>query len=165
MEENVAVAVRFALDVAFKATVLLAITALALVLLKRASAAARQLVATLGLAGSLLLPAATLVAPHWKLPLLTNPVPEAKTLSATTLTRDEVTSRLDEDATSPATGREFSRVDRDVRPPETLDGVAETSPAALPIPSLPKEPRSAMTWMLVVLGLWLAGTAFVLARL
>jgi beta-lactamase regulating signal transducer with metallopeptidase domain/tetratricopeptide (TPR) repeat protein len=165
MEENVAAAVRFALDVAFKATVLLAITVLALVLLKRASAAARQLVATLGLAGSLLLPAATLVAPHWELPLLTSPVPEAKTFARASRAGHEVTPRL-EDARSPAVlEREFSTVDRDVRAPEALDVAAATAPAARSIPTLPKEPLSPMTWMLAVLGFWSAGTALALARL
>jgi beta-lactamase regulating signal transducer with metallopeptidase domain/tetratricopeptide (TPR) repeat protein len=165
MEENVAAAVRFALDVAFKATVLLAITALALVLLKRASAAARQLVATLGLAGSLLLPAATLVAPHWELPLLTSPVPEAKTFARASRAGHEVTPRLEDDASSAALEREFSTEDRGVRAPEALEVAAATAPAARPIPTLPKEPLSPMTWMLAVLGLWSAGTALALARL
>jgi beta-lactamase regulating signal transducer with metallopeptidase domain/tetratricopeptide (TPR) repeat protein len=165
MEENVAAAVRFALDVAFKATVLLAITALALVLLKRASAAARQLVATLGLAGSLLLPAATLVAPHWELPLLTSPVPEAKTFARASRAGHEVTPRLEDDKSSVALERELSTVDRDVRRPEALDVAAATAPATRPIPAPPKEPLSPMTWMLAVLGLWSAGTAVVLARL
>jgi len=165
MEENVAAAVRFALDVAFKATVLLAVTALALVLLKRASAAARQLVATLGLAGSLLLPAATLVAPHWELPLLTSPVPEAKTFARANRAGHEVTPRLEDDKSSAALEREFSTADRDVRAPEALDVAAATAPATRPIPALPKEPLSPMTWMLAVLGLWSAGTAVALARL
>jgi beta-lactamase regulating signal transducer with metallopeptidase domain len=164
MEENVAAAVRFALDVAFKATVLLAITALALVALKRASAAARQLVATLGLAGSLLLPAATLVAPHWELPLLTSPVPEAKTLARATRAGNEVTPRLEDGASPAAVEREFSTMDRDVRRPEGLTVVTATA-LARPIPSPPREPLSPMTWMLAVLGLWSAGTALALARL
>ena len=42
MEENVAAFARFALDVAFKATVLLGITAVALLVLRRASAAAPE---------------------------------------------------------------------------------------------------------------------------
>jgi beta-lactamase regulating signal transducer with metallopeptidase domain/tetratricopeptide (TPR) repeat protein len=165
MEENVAAAVRFALDVAFKATVLLAITALALVLLKRASAAARQLVATLGLAGSLLLPAATLVAPHWELPLLTSPVPEAKAFARASRAAHVVTPRLEDDASRAAVEREFSTVDRDVRLPEALDVAAATAPEARPIPTLPRKPLSPMTWMLAVLGLWSAGTALALARL
>jgi len=163
MEENVAVAVRFALDVAFKATVLLAMTALALVLLKRASAAARQLVATLGLAGSLLLPAATLVAPHWELPLLTSPVPEAKTFARASRAGSQVAPRLEDDASGAAVEPEFSTVDRDVRQPEAP--AEESAPAARRIPMLPKEPLSPMTWMVAVLGLWSAGTALALARL
>lgn len=165
MEENVAAAVRFALDVAFKATILLAITAVALVLLKRSSASARQLVATLGLAGALLLPAATLVAPRWELPLLTSPVPDARTLAATTRARDEETPRLEDDTGSPALEREVSAADREQHASESLARFDEPAEAARPIPSPPKAPRSPMTWMLAVLGLWSAGTAFALACL
>jgi len=53
MEDLVVAAVAFALDIAFKATVLLALTALTVSALSRRSAAVRQLVATLGLAGAL----------------------------------------------------------------------------------------------------------------
>jgi hypothetical protein len=82
MTENLASIVRFALDVAFKATVLLGLTAVALLALRRASAAARQLVATLGLAGVLVLPAASLLAPRWEIPLIPSPVPAAASVDA-----------------------------------------------------------------------------------
>ena len=75
MTENLATVARFALDVVFKATVLLGMTAVALFALKRASAAVRQMVATLGLAGVLVLPAVSLFAPRWEIPLIPNPVP------------------------------------------------------------------------------------------
>ncbi|HLN93327.1 MAG TPA: hypothetical protein VK389_05655, partial [Thermoanaerobaculia bacterium] len=68
MPENLFVAVRFAFDLFLKATLLLAMTVTALFLLRRASAAVRQLVATLGLAGVLALPAASLLAPRWEIP-------------------------------------------------------------------------------------------------
>src|SRR6476660_6221843 len=83
MEVNLAHAIRFALDIALKATVLLLLTGVALAALRRASASARQLVATLGLAGTLLLPAVTLVAPRWEIPLLPNPVPVPSPVFAT----------------------------------------------------------------------------------
>src|SRR5687768_2128608 len=81
MDDVVVSAVRFALDIAFKATVLLALTALTVSALSRRSAAVRQLVATLGLAGAMLLPVASLVAPQWEIPLVPSPVPAAAELS------------------------------------------------------------------------------------
>ena len=85
MEVNLAHAIRFALDIALKATVLLLLTGVVLAALRRASASARQLVATLGLAGTLLLPAVTLVAPRWEIPLLPNPVPVPSAHPSTSL--------------------------------------------------------------------------------
>jgi beta-lactamase regulating signal transducer with metallopeptidase domain/Tfp pilus assembly protein PilF len=82
MTENLAIAVRFALDLVFKATILLGVTAAVLFALRRASAAVRQMVATLGLAGVLVLPAASLIAPRWEIPLIPNPVPAMPSVDA-----------------------------------------------------------------------------------
>jgi Flp pilus assembly protein TadD len=63
----------FALDLILKTTLLLAVTGLAAAALTKSSAASRHLVLTLGLAGSLLLPALALVLPRWDVPLLDRP--------------------------------------------------------------------------------------------
>jgi len=62
--------IRFAIDVAVKATVLFAVTGFSLWTLRRASAAARHLVATAGLAAALTLPLLTLALPRVALPVL-----------------------------------------------------------------------------------------------
>lgn len=59
----------FALDSLFKATLLLAVAGL-VTLLWRRSAAPRHLVWTLALAGTLVVPAARLLGPSWKVPVL-----------------------------------------------------------------------------------------------
>ncbi|PYQ33259.1 MAG: hypothetical protein DMF55_11895, partial [Acidobacteria bacterium] len=166
MEENVAAFARFALDVAFKATVLLGITAVALLVLRRASAAARQLAATLGLAGALLLPAATAVAPHWELPLLPSPVPEVKAFSAGALARDESPAPFGEDAKSSGQiDRAVSTADPDFHSSDGAPVAAVAGHSEIPRPSAPIKPLSPMTWMLALLGLWAAGTALALIRL
>ncbi len=162
MEMNLANAVRFALDIALKATVLLLMTGVALAALRRASASARQLVATLGLAGALLLPAVTLVAPRWEIPLVPNPVPAPSSESAMD-SREEWAPPVDPNAA-------FIRDEKltaaaPVSLPEETNEVstaplpvaAETTPARLPI--------SRTTGMLLILAGWAAGMAFSLGRL
>src|SRR5438132_6454564 len=166
MEQNVAAFARFALDVAFKATVLLGITAVALLLLRRASAAARQLAATLGLAGALLLPAATVVAPHWELPLLPSPVPEARSFSADALTRAESPAPFEEDAKSSGRiERAVSTGEPDLHSSDGAPAPAAAGSAEIPRPPAPTTPLSPMAWMLAILGLWAAGTGLALIRL
>jgi len=63
-------AIPFGLDLAVKATFLFCVTAAALLLLRRASAATRHLVGAFGLAAALLLPALTLTLPRIRVPLL-----------------------------------------------------------------------------------------------
>lgn len=64
---------RFAIEVALKATLLLGVTAVLLVLLRRQAAALRHRVAVLGLAGLIALPLLSLVIPGWEMPLLQEP--------------------------------------------------------------------------------------------
>jgi len=165
MEANLADALRFALDIALKSTILLIGTAVALLLLKRASASTRQLVATLGLVGTLLLPAATLVAPRWEIALVPNPVPVAmKPLPAPVpdapaprVERNAVEAQT-EDIATPASGRTITVIDEPGRPlPAAAPVVAPAPPARFPI--------SRPTGMALLLGLWGAGMAFSLARL
>src|SRR5687768_17548602 len=171
MDDVVVSAVRFALDIAFKATVLLALTALTVSALSRRSAAVRQLVATLGLAGAMLLPVASLVAPQWEIPLVPSPVPAAAELSVAAAPQEnssvgweeeEVLSRATAEA--PRTGNERSR-------PSDEAGVAERAPVA----AAPVVPETAVrgsdsaftpvAWMIGILLLWSVGTVFALARL
>nr|MDQ5872212.1 hypothetical protein [Acidobacteriota bacterium] len=96
MEDFVVTAVAFALDIAFKATVLLALTALTVSALSRRSAAVRQLVATLGLAGALILPVVSLFAPRWEIPLVPSPVPAPMSLSVASAPREAPAAWSDE---------------------------------------------------------------------
>src|SRR5262252_759260 len=57
-------ATRLASEIALRATILFALTGLALLALRRADAAARHRVATLGLAAGLVLPLLSLLVPH-----------------------------------------------------------------------------------------------------
>src|SRR5437867_2288083 len=63
------------LDAIIKASVVLGLTALAAASLRRASAAARHLVWTLGLMGALVAPALSLALPRWEVPLVRITVP------------------------------------------------------------------------------------------
>ena len=67
------------LDAVVKASVILAVTALAAVALRRASAAARHLLWSLGLLSALAAPALSAALPRWELPLLTIAAPVADT--------------------------------------------------------------------------------------
>src|SRR5688500_6946695 len=58
------------LDAAAKASVILAIAALAAVALRRASASARHLVWSLGLLSALAVPALSVALPRWELPIV-----------------------------------------------------------------------------------------------
>lgn len=162
MEMNLAHAIRFALDIALKATVLLLLTGVALAALRRASASARQLVATLGLAGTLLLPAVTLVAPRWEIPLFPNPVPVPSPVSGTGPT---------EKWAPPADPNAAFIRDEELaasEPDSGVEGTNAVSTAPLPPapPSIPARfPIPRTTGMLLILAAWAAGTAFSLGRL
>ena len=159
MEMNLANAIRFALDIALKATVLLLATAVALAALKRASASARQLVATLGLAGTLLLPVVTFVAPRWEIPLVPNPVPLASPASATPSA---------EEWAPPARHEAVSAADAEVEtsaPVPAPEGASDVSAAATASPKPWTSPVSRTTGMLLILAGWVAGMAFSLGRL
>src|SRR5688500_11079293 len=65
------------LDAVAKASVILAVTALAAVALRRASASARHLVWSLGLLSALAVPALSVALPRWELPIVTIAAPAA----------------------------------------------------------------------------------------
>jgi beta-lactamase regulating signal transducer with metallopeptidase domain len=160
MEMNLANAVRFALDIALKATVLLLVTGVALAALKRASASARQLVATLGLAGTLLLPAVTLVAPRWEIPLVPNPFP-----STVTVTRATEEWAPPADPNAAFIRDEQLAASEPVSPPEETNEVSTAPLPAAPEAIPGRSPISRTTGMLLILSVWVAGMAFSLARL
>jgi beta-lactamase regulating signal transducer with metallopeptidase domain/tetratricopeptide (TPR) repeat protein len=179
MEETVATVARFALDVAFKATVLLSLTALALVSAKRASAAVRQLVATLGLAGALALPLATLFAPRWEIPLLPSPVPDTSPARIAFGFIGERASDSMTDVDLPRSGRRPVAIVERERPvlvgetsapsssTNATNGVVElsTRKAFEPDSGAPKTSSSPTGWMFGTLALWSAGTLLASIRL
>ena len=76
MEHTIVSAIRFALDIGLKATVLLALALALLAALRRYSAAGRHMLAMLALAGALALPLIALwsPAPHVSVPVFPEPV-------------------------------------------------------------------------------------------
>ena len=170
MEDFVVNGVRFALDIAFKATVLLALTALALSALSRRSAAVRQRVATLGLAGALLLPAASLVAPRWEIPLVPSPVPAAAELSTAPEPMKAPVARFEEEEVLSRASAESPRARGESSRPagETLSGdetIFAAAPA-VPVTTAPSRPfLNPLVAMSAFLLLWSVGTVFALARL
>lgn len=169
MEDFVVNGVRFALDIAFKATVLLALTALAVAALSRRSAAVRQRVATLGLAGALLLPAASLVAPRWEIPLVPSPVPAAAEIStAPEPMAVPVARSADEEVLSRASA-ENPRVKSEEPSSSKEIGIRGEPPVGAPATvredAVSKSRMNPVVSMLAFLLLWSVGTIFALARL
>jgi beta-lactamase regulating signal transducer with metallopeptidase domain/tetratricopeptide (TPR) repeat protein len=165
MTENLALAVRYAFDVAFKATILFTVTTAALFALRRKSAAVRQLVAALGLAGVLALPAASLFAPRWEIPLVPNPVPLAKPPARAPVAPAETwkTSRVDE--FSIASDDRASVPDSEALP---LGNDLASNPSGKyfePDGSAAKTSSSPTWWMFGTLALWSAGTLIASTRL
>lgn len=172
MEDFVVTGVRFALDIAFKATVLLALTALTVSALSRRSAAVRQLVATLGLAGALLLPVASLVAPQWEVPLVPSPLPAAAPeVSIAAEPREAPAATWKEEETLSRASAESPRVRSETSRPSRQTNVREEAPPATAA-AVPEDANpSSKPWidpvasMFGLLFLWSVGTAFALARL
>src|SRR5688572_23068743 len=170
MEDVVVSAVRFALDIAFKATVLLALTALTVSALSRRSAAVRQLVATLGLAGAMLLPVASLVAPQWAIPLVPSPVPAAAELSVAAAPTEASVPWEEEEVLSRATVEAPPARNERSRASDEAEVAEEAPAAAAPVVSdtaVPgsDSPLTPVAWMTGILLLWSVGTVFALARL
>jgi beta-lactamase regulating signal transducer with metallopeptidase domain/tetratricopeptide (TPR) repeat protein len=172
MEDFVVTGVRFALDIAFKATVLLGLTALAVSALSRRSAAVRQLVATLGLAGALLLPVASLVAPQWEIPLVPSPLPAAAPeISIAAEPREAPVASWKEEGSLSRASAESPRVRSESSRPSRATSVREDAPSATEA-AVPVEPTSnsrpgidPVASMFGLLLLWSVGTVFALARL
>ena len=141
MNETTISGIRFALDIALKATLLFSFTSLAIGLLRRSGAAARHLAGTAGLIGALALPLLTLALPRWEIGVL--PVLFPSPAIEVSSSAGSVTERYD-----PAP---------DPRPEAAMDNPME---AASPV--TPHNPRgSRVPWPLLALALWTAGALLV----
>ncbi|HVE66434.1 MAG TPA: M56 family metallopeptidase, partial [Thermoanaerobaculia bacterium] len=170
MEDVVVTAVRFAIDIAFKATVLLALTAVTVAALSRRSAAVRQLVATLGLAGALLLPVASLVAPQWEIPLVPSPLPAMSAISIAAAPGDDANPWKEEETLSRASAqapRGANERSRRADDSTVSEGAPVAAVAAVPeaAPATPETLFTPVVSMIGILLLWSVGTVFATARL
>jgi HEAT repeat protein/beta-lactamase regulating signal transducer with metallopeptidase domain len=137
-----------AADAVAKATVLLAVAALASLALRRASAASRHLVWTLALVGALLLPILSLALPRWQLPLVT------------------LASSVMPAAAAPAGAPDETPVAE-----SSLAGAAAPLSAAVSASRADAAPAAApgwlsgISWASALLLVWAAGAVLVLGRL
>ena len=128
--------------VAIKASVLLGLTALAsLVLRRRASAATRHWVCTLAVAGLLVLPALSLALPSWdvSVPIAVSPAVDG----SGSVVAAAVQPRIDAPEASPTAN-------------VTLDETSRTAPVFT---------AATITWSTALLGLYAAGALLLIARL
>src|SRR6266536_2580102 len=115
MNEILAVALRFAMDVGIKATILLLLTALAVFALRRSGAAARHFVGTAGLVGALALPLLSLALPRFEIPLVKSPLSSETAASV---------------RRSPEAKASAPRMEKEVLPEADAASPAESLPAA-----------------------------------
>ena len=149
-----------ALDAILKSTALLALTAAVSLLLRRASAATRHLIWTLGLLGALALPALSLAIPRWQIPVVT--VAGSESLGAGRSALDDRTAGTS--SRVPVAGAPALRVSR---PTADTVGDAKTHPASgteTPAPSAAPR-RAPWSWRSIVLSIWAIGVLTILGRL
>lgn len=131
-----------AVDLVLKASAILAATACAALLLRRSSASARHLLWTLGLAGSLAIPALSTAVPRWQLPIVH--VDNARVASSVPI------------AFAPA-------------PPEIADtgGRASVTHDSTAVSAPEISSPHTRTWPIaqILLLVWIAGAVVILARL
>jgi len=133
-------------DAVVKASVILGTTALAALVLRRASASARHLVWTLGLVSALGMPVLSLALPRWELPIVTVAAP-AQAESGSTLL-------------APQTGSQI------VLPPRTmLSREAVLPPKGGSHGGEIASRIRAVSWTSIALFVWMAGAALVLGRM
>ncbi len=144
MNETMVTAIRFALDISLKATLLFSLTALVIGLLRRSGAAARHLAGTAGMIGALALPLLTLALPRWEVAALPSLLTPAAVLPASSLAA--TASKRSYPASGPA------------------GEAVKNSPARTG--STPLSPRGPFVpWPLAALAAWTAGALLVGARL
>jgi len=140
-------------DTLLKATLVLGAAALTSALLRRRSAAARHLVWTLALLAALALPALTLAIPRWQVPLLTI---ATETVPASL----EATPAI----AAPITQPRRTPVDN-TRPADKTSSTAQQARAASVQTAKFAIARPDLSWQMLLLILWMAGTLAVLTRI
>jgi beta-lactamase regulating signal transducer with metallopeptidase domain/tetratricopeptide (TPR) repeat protein len=145
MNETMLSAIRFALDIALKATLLFSFTALALALLRRSGAAARHLAGTAGLIGALALPLLTLALPRWEVGVLPALLPsKAVSVSSSAVAVPEPSEPT----------------------PQSQWETAKDNDTETESPAAPLAPRGrSFPWPLAALAGWTAGALLVGGRL
>jgi beta-lactamase regulating signal transducer with metallopeptidase domain/cytochrome c-type biogenesis protein CcmH/NrfG len=141
-------AVQFAFDLGLKATAVFAITGVALLLLRKSSAATRHLVGTFGLAAALVMPLLSLALPRIAVPLLPDPRPETLAPIATPASHEA----------APPVSRRMLALSVPERP------ALAASSDMLAVAPAPR-PKASIPWPGVALGLWALGTLAIGARL
>lgn len=149
MNATMAAGIRFALDIALKATLLFSMTALATALLRRSGAAARHMAATAGLLGALALPFLTLALPPLDLPVFPSVFGVAPA--------DSSPGALEKELVPAAKSREQSVEAVKTESPAALDAGDRTAPA--------KPSSTPVPWLALGLVAWIAGVLLVAARL
>jgi hypothetical protein len=151
MNATMATAIRFALDIALKATLLFSMTALATALLRRSGAAARHMAATAGLLGALALPFLTLVLPPLDLPVFPSILSVAPAgPSPGVLEKEPVPAAKSQEEAIEAEAVETESPTI----PDAVDRTMPVRPSPTPVP-----------WLLLGLALWSVGVLLVAVRL
>ncbi len=146
MNETMVSAIRFALDIALKATLLFSFTAVVIGLLRRSGAAARHFAGTAGLIAALTLPLLTLALPRWEVRVLPDLFKSSRVIPVSTLTADV------SEGSFPASEPRWETVRTSAK--ETGSPVTPVNPPGRSVP-----------WPLVALAAWTAGILLVGARL
>ena len=147
-------AIRFGLDATLKATILFALALLLAAGIPRLSAAARHLLAMLGLAGALALPLTAPLVPSVSVPLLPSLVAVPAETGPEALRPRGVPSALAEEFSAPAARRPAGA-------PELPPAASAISPSA----AAPRRGSGPAAWAPWAVLLWAAGAVFSLARL
>ena len=163
-------AIRFGFDLAVKATFVFAATSVALLLMRRSTAATRHRVGTFGLGAALLLPILSAALPQVNIPILPDVRPAAAAPQAF-----DAPAAMDAEPASEVSWRQLAlavpekamaAAPEDAVAPEASaseSASASTSPSDFPIPVAPPSGSSAAPSLL--LFAWIAGAAAVALRL
>ena len=169
------------LDAVAKASLILAITALAVVPLRRASASARHFVWTLGLLSALAAPALSAALPRWELPLLPQGASWLSVTSGSGVAEivppqgGSHNSETDAEggsgvkAAAPEAGRHMTAAAPDAANGAKTDAaVGRTAKSAAGGSHAPIEPAvssAPISWASLALYVWAAGAVVILARM
>jgi HEAT repeat protein/beta-lactamase regulating signal transducer with metallopeptidase domain len=135
-------------DAVVKASVVLALTAIAAGLLRRASASARHAVWTLGLGGALLVPVLTTALPRWELPIVRVPA--------------DASLRLTSEATTPIAGPEAPALPAMAR---TIEHRVAAADAGAAPPRSAAGLRIQLNVATLLFAVWAIGAALILGRM